>query len=56
MKQFLFYAMLAIPLLLSRRRSLLDRIPFGPYLSLAALTWLFWGPRLALSYVRLMFH
>lgn len=51
-----FGTLIAIPLLLSRRRSLLDRIPFGPYLSLAALTWLFWGPRLALSYVRLMFH
>ena len=31
-----------------------SRIPFGPYLSAAALIWVFWGPALFEAYVRLM--
>ena len=39
--------LVSIPLLLLGRRRILDKIPFGPYLSAAALLWLFWGPRMA---------
>ena len=43
--------LVAVPLLALGRRSLLDRIPFGPYLAAAGLLWLLWGPRLAGLYV-----
>lgn len=39
--------LVSLPLLALGRRRILDKIPFGPYLSAAALLWLFWGPRLA---------
>lgn len=42
----------AVPLLALGKRRLLDKIPFGPYLALAGLLWLLWGPRLAALYVR----
>ena len=31
-----------------------SRIPFGPYISAAALIWVFWGPALVLAYMKLM--
>ena len=43
--------LVAVPLLLAGRRTLLSRIPFGPYLSLGALLWLLWGRRLVLAYL-----
>ena len=43
----------AVPFVLAGRRSLLSRIPFGPYLSLGATLWVFWGPRLVVSYLTL---
>ena len=42
--------LVAVPLMALGRRSLLDRIPFGPYLAGAGLLWLLWGPRLAALY------
>lgn len=42
--------LVAVPLMALGRRSLLDRIPFGPYLAAAGLLWLLWGPRLAAAY------
>ena len=42
--------LVAAPLMALGRRSLLDRIPFGPYLAAAGLLWLLWGPRLAAAY------
>lgn len=40
----------ALPLMALGKRKLLDRIPFGPWLALAGLLWLLWGPRLAAFY------
>ncbi len=42
--------LVAVPLMALGRRSLLDRIPFGPYLAGAGLLWLLWGPRFAAFY------
>lgn len=41
------FVLVSLPLLALGRRRILDKIPFGPYLSAAALLWLFWGPRIA---------
>jgi leader peptidase (prepilin peptidase)/N-methyltransferase len=50
----LYGTLVAVPLLLARRRSMLSRLPFGPYLSLGAATWLFWGHRLVAAYLTLL--
>ena len=39
-------AVVGVTLVLSRRKEMQSRIPYGPYLALAALVWLFWGPTL----------
>ena len=36
--------LVALPFVLLRKKALLDRIPFGPYPSLGAALWLFFGP------------
>lgn len=33
-----------------------SRIPFGPYLSIAAAIWVFWGPALSNAYLKLLAH
>ncbi|MBQ3811913.1 MAG: prepilin peptidase [Kiritimatiellae bacterium] len=42
--------LVAVPLMALGKRSLLDRIPFGPYLAGAGLLWLLWGPFFAAFY------
>lgn len=37
-------------LVASKRQAMQSRIPYGPYLALAALIWLFWGPALWSAY------
>ena len=49
----LYGTLVAVPLILARKRSMLSRLPFGPYLSLGAATWLFWGHRLVAAYLTL---
>ena len=49
----LYGTLVAVPLILVRKRSMLSRLPFGPYLSLGAATWLFWGHRLVAAYLTL---
>jgi len=41
-------------LIATRNVKLQGRIPFGPYLSAAALIWVFWGPIIAAMYLRLL--
>jgi leader peptidase (prepilin peptidase)/N-methyltransferase len=47
-------SIVGILLILSRRTQLQGHIPFGPYLSLAALTWIYWGPVLWQAYAHLL--
>ncbi len=39
-------AAIGIIMIATRKAALQDGLPFGPYLALGALTWLFWGPGL----------
>ena len=41
------FVLVSLPLLALGRRRILDKIPFGPYLSAASLLWLLWAPRIA---------
>jgi leader peptidase (prepilin peptidase)/N-methyltransferase len=45
---------IGIALVLGGKRQMQSRIPYGPYLSLAALLWMCWGQRLVQVYVDLM--
>ncbi|MFZ4395727.1 MAG: prepilin peptidase [Kiritimatiellia bacterium] len=47
-------SVVGVTLILCRRVKMQGHIPFGPYLSLAALVWIYWGPLLWQSYLRLM--
>ncbi len=37
-------ALVGLGLVLARRKEMQSRIPYGPYLALAAIVWLLWGP------------
>ena len=50
----LYGTLVALPLLVTGNRKLLDRLPFGPYLSLGAFTWLLWGPRILGVYLAML--
>ncbi|MEI8242122.1 MAG: prepilin peptidase [bacterium] len=47
-------SIVGVALILTRRAQLQGQIPFGPYLSLAALTWIWWGPVLWLWYTNML--
>jgi len=47
-------SVVGVTLILLRRTRLQGQIPFGPYLSLAALAWVYWGPLLWRAYVKLL--
>ena len=49
-----FGALVGISLVLGRRREMQSQIPYGPYLALAALIWMLWGPTLWQAYVNLI--
>ena len=42
----LFGTLVALPFMIAGRKALLDRMPFGPYLSLGAAVWFFWGAKI----------
>ncbi len=44
-------AIVGLSLVLSRRKEMQSRIPYGPYLALAALVWMLWGPSMWNAYV-----
>jgi leader peptidase (prepilin peptidase)/N-methyltransferase len=47
-------SIVGITLVCSKKKEMQSRIPFGPYLALAALIWVMWGPGLTASYIDLM--
>lgn len=47
-------SLVGVTLILTRRAKLQGLIPFGPYLSLAALVWIYWGPLFWQSYLRML--
>lgn len=49
-----FGTLIALPLMVAGRKKLLDRLPYGPYLALGALTWMFWGPRIIDFYISML--
>lgn len=46
--------LVALPLLCTKKRKLLDRIPFGPYLAFGAIIYLFWGASIINAYLSLL--
>jgi len=46
--------LVGVILIVSRQKELQSRIPFGPYLSLGALVWIYWGPQIWDAYLRLL--
>ena len=48
-------SIVGIALVLAKRKELQGRIPFGPYIALAALIWMLWGPRLWDMYLSLIY-
>ena len=50
----LFGSVVGVALIATRRAELRGHIPFGPYLALAALSWVFWGQPLCDVYLNLL--
>ena len=49
-----FGAIVGIILVLSRCKEMQSKIPYGPYLSLAAVIWIFWGEKLLQIYLNIL--
>ena len=49
-----FGALVGISLVLGRRKEMQSQIPYGPYLALAAVIWMLWGPTLWNAYLALL--
>ena len=47
-------SIVGVTLIVTRRAQMQGHIPFGPYLSLAALCWIYWGPLLWQAYLQLL--
>jgi leader peptidase (prepilin peptidase)/N-methyltransferase len=47
-------SIIGVSLIAARRVEMQGHIPFGPYLSLATLSWIYWGPVLWQGYLRLL--
>ena len=46
--------LVGLPLVLLRRRELSSRLPYGPYIALAAATWIFAGKPIVIGFFRVM--
>lgn len=47
-------SVVGVTLILMKKSELQGRIPFGPYLSLGAAIWVFWGPRILATYLKML--
>jgi leader peptidase (prepilin peptidase)/N-methyltransferase len=47
-------SIVGVSLIIIGRAKLQGRLPFGPYLSLGALLWIYWGPLLMAAYLHLL--
>lgn len=47
-------SIVGITLIALRKRGLQSRIPYGPYLALAAIIWIYWGPAIVQWYLNLL--
>jgi leader peptidase (prepilin peptidase) / N-methyltransferase len=50
----LFGSIVGLALVCTGRRAMQSRIPYGPYLALAALVWMYWGQTIWQQYLRLL--
>jgi leader peptidase (prepilin peptidase)/N-methyltransferase len=46
-------SIVGITLVMAKRKDMQSRIPYGPYLALAAVIWIFWGPAIWQGYLDL---
>ncbi len=47
-------SIVGLALVLARKKEMQSRIPYGPYLALAAIVWILWGPAILESYLNLI--
>jgi leader peptidase (prepilin peptidase)/N-methyltransferase len=47
-------SLVGVMLVCTGRKAMQSRIPYGPYLAMAAMVWVFWGPTLWSEYIRLL--
>jgi leader peptidase (prepilin peptidase)/N-methyltransferase len=46
-----FGALVGVTLVAMKKKDMQSRIPYGPYLALAALIWMLWGPSMWHAYL-----
>lgn len=51
----LFGSLIGVGLIILGKRQLQGRIPFGPFLALGTLLWMFWGHALVAAYIKMLF-
>jgi leader peptidase (prepilin peptidase)/N-methyltransferase len=47
-------SLVGLALVAGGRKHMRSRIPYGPFLALAAVTWILWGPTLCAAYLRIL--
>ena len=47
-------SIVGVGLVLGRKKEMQSRIPYGPFLALAAVVWMLWGPSLWMLYMNLL--
>lgn len=47
-------SIVGVSLILAKKQTMQSRIPYGPYIALAAIIWIFWGPALWDAYMNML--